>query len=71
MAPRRRPIPNNERVCLADMDPRQRGLFGAAWTLGYVAAFARGGVEAVHLGAATGPAGMIYRPTDYAAALFR
>src|SRR5215813_6605214 len=59
------PNPNNQRVCLAKMDPRQRGLFAAAWSLGYVAAFARGGVEAVSLGAPTGPAGMIYRRTDY------
>lgn len=59
------PNPNNERVCLARMDPRQRGLFGAAWTLGYVSAWAHGGLEAVTLGAATGPAGMIYRRTDH------
>jgi hypothetical protein len=59
------PNPNNNRVCLARMDPRQRGLFGAAWTLGYVAAFAYGGVEVVTMGAPTGPAGMIYRRTDY------
>jgi hypothetical protein len=59
------PNPNNNRVCLAKMDPRQRGLFGAAWTLGYVAAFAYGGVEVVTMGAPTGPAGIIYRKTDY------
>jgi hypothetical protein len=59
------PNPNNERVCLAKMDPRQRGLFGAAWTLGYIACFAYGGLEAITMGAATGPAGMIYRRTDY------
>jgi hypothetical protein len=58
--------PNNERVCLSKMDPRQRGLFAAAWTLGYVTAFATGGLEAITMGAATGPAGMIYRRTDYA-----
>jgi hypothetical protein len=57
--------PNNGRVCLANMDPRQRGLFGAAWTLGYIAAFAEGGVEAVTMGSATGPAGMVYRVADY------
>src|SRR5262249_16112072 len=55
------PNPNNQRVCLAKMDPRQRGLFAAAWTLGYVAALARGGVEAISMGAPTGPAGMIHR----------
>jgi hypothetical protein len=57
--------PLGGRVCLARVDPRQRGLFGAAWTLGYVAAFARGGVEAIALGAPTGPLGFIYRRTDY------
>jgi hypothetical protein len=62
--------PGNGRVCLADMDPRQRGLYGAAWTLGYVAAFAPGGLAAITLGAATGPAGMIYRRTNYAQPYF-
>jgi hypothetical protein len=56
--------PNNQRICLADRDPRHRGLFGAAWTLGYMAAFARGGVEAINIAAATGPRGLLYRPTD-------
>ena len=31
------PNPNNARVCLADMDPRQRGLFAAAWNVGLLA----------------------------------
>jgi D-apionolactonase len=56
--------PDNGRVCLADRDPRQRGLFGAAWTLGYMAAFARGGVEAITMAAATGPRGLLYSSTD-------
>lgn len=59
------PNPNNGRVCLSRMDPRQRGLFGAAWTLGYAAVFAKGGLEAVSLNAATGPAGLVYRKTDF------
>jgi hypothetical protein len=59
------PNPNNNRICLARMDPRQRGLFGAAWTLGYVAAFAYGGIEVVTMGAPTGPAGIIHRRMDY------
>jgi D-apionolactonase len=59
------PNPGNERVCLARMDPRQRGLFAAAWTLGYVATFARTDIESVALGAPTGPLGIIYRKTDY------
>jgi len=62
--------PGNSRVCLSDMDPRQRGLYGAAWTLGYVAALAPGGLAAITLGAATGPAGMIYRRANYAQPYF-
>ena len=58
------PNPNNERVCLARMDPRQRGLFGAAWTLGYIATLARTGVETIAIGAPTGPLGLIYCKTD-------
>ena len=62
--------PGNNRVCLADMDPRQRGLFGAAWNLGYVAAFAAGGLAAVSLSVATGPAGLIYRKAGFAQPYF-
>jgi D-apionolactonase len=59
------PNPDNERVCLARMDPRQRGLFGASWTLGYIATFARTDVESVAVSAPTGPLGIIYRKTEY------
>jgi hypothetical protein len=55
------PNPDNQRICLVRNDPRQRGLFGAAWTLAYVASFAPTGVEAVSLGAPTGPLGLIHR----------
>lgn len=37
------------RVTLNDNDPRQRGLFGAAWSTGVVARAAQGGVEALTL----------------------
>jgi hypothetical protein len=57
--------PDNGRVCLTDMDPRQRGLFGAAWTLGYVAAFSAGGVACLTMGGATGPSGIIYRKANH------
>ena len=60
------PNPGNGRVCLADMDPRQRGLFAAAWNVGLLSAFAKGGLDAVALGAVTGPQGVIYRKTSYA-----
>ncbi|MBI3674147.1 MAG: hypothetical protein HY245_12185 [Rhizobiales bacterium] len=58
--------PGNGRVCLSDMDPRQRGLYAAAWNVGYLAAASAAGLDAVALGAVTGPQGMIYRKTDYA-----
>lgn len=60
------PNPENQRLCLAEMDPRQRGLFAAAWTAGLVAAMARGGIDSMTLGAVTGPQGVIYRKMDHA-----
>ncbi len=60
------PNPDNVRVCLTKLEPRQRGLFAAAWTLGYIATFARTGVEAIAMGAPTGPLGLIYRKAEHA-----
>jgi hypothetical protein len=60
------PNPNGERICLVRMDPRQRALFGAAWTLGYIAALAPTGVSSISIGAATGPLGIIHRKSDHA-----
>jgi D-apionolactonase len=57
--------PDNSRVCLSDMDPRQRGLFAAAWNLGLVAAAAKGKVDAISLGSVTGAQGLIYRKASY------
>ena len=59
------PNPGNTRVCLAEQDPRQRGLFGAAWTLGYASAFAAGGVAALSFGGITGPAGIVATPAPW------
>lgn len=59
------PNPENLRVCLTKLDPRQRGLFAAAWALGYVATFAPTGIEAIALGAPTGPLGIIYRKSQH------
>ncbi|MGN6470157.1 MAG: hypothetical protein ACTHLC_11290 [Rhizobiaceae bacterium] len=64
------PNPDNRRVCLSRIDPRQRGLFNAAWMVGYAAALAKGGIEAIALGAPTGPFGHIYRRTDFAQPYF-
>jgi D-apionolactonase len=60
------PNPTNGRVALAYMDPRQRGLLGAAWNLGYVAHMARGHVDAVCLSAPVGEFGVVYARMDYA-----
>jgi hypothetical protein len=55
------PNPDNGRVCLSDIDPRQRGLFAAAWNLGYLSAAATAGIDTLALGSVTGSQGMIYR----------
>ena len=57
--------PGNGRVCLSDMDPRQRGLFAAAWSLGLVAAAAKGKLNAISLGSVTGAQGLIYCKSSY------
>jgi D-apionolactonase len=59
------PNPDNVRVCLTKLEPRQRGLFAAAWTLGYIATFARTGIEAIATGAPTGPLGIVYRKAEH------
>jgi hypothetical protein len=51
--------PNNGRVCLSDRDPRQGGLFAAAWNVGLVAAAVRNKVDAIALGSVTGAQGAI------------
>jgi hypothetical protein len=59
------PNPDNLRVCLTKLEPRQRGLFAAAWTLGYIATLAHTGIEAIAMGAPTGPLGIIYAKTEH------
>ena len=54
------------RVAMARVDPRQRGLLNAAWTLGYLAHAARHGVAALALSAPVGEHGIVYRRTDWA-----
>jgi D-apionolactonase len=53
--------PGNGRVCLSDRDPRQRGLFAAAWNVGLVAAAAQNKVDAIALGSVTGAQGAIHQ----------
>ena len=54
--------PGNIRQAMNRNDPRQRGLLGAAWTLGYFAHFARGGAIAVAFGGTTGASGLVHTP---------
>ena len=51
----------NVRMSFNQQDPRHRGLLGAAFTLGYVARLAYGGLEAVTIGAPVGEFGMAFR----------
>jgi len=52
--------PNNIRQAMNRVDPRERGLIGAAWYAGYLAHAARAGVDAVTLAATAGPSGIVY-----------
>lgn len=53
------PLPNR-RNAMARMDPRQRGLFGAGWTLGAIAAATEGGLAAITPAALAGEFGMAH-----------
>ena len=59
------PNPHNIRQAMNGMDPRQRGLFAAAWSVGFMARFAKGGASALTLGGGTGEFGIAYAKTDY------
>ena len=56
--------PHNGRVTMVRRDPRQRGLLGAAWHLGYAARMCEGGVDSVILGAAVGDYGLVHTPAN-------
>jgi hypothetical protein len=58
--------PQNIRQAMNRVDPRQRGLLGAAWYLGYFAHMARGGAMAVTLGGGVGPFGIVHAPAEHA-----
>jgi hypothetical protein len=51
--------PEQRRLTMARWDPRQRGLFAAAWATGILAAAAGHGVEALALAAPVGPFGLL------------
>ncbi|MDO8681838.1 MAG: hypothetical protein Q7R30_25285 [Acidobacteriota bacterium] len=51
------PNPDQRRLALTDADPRQRGQFGAAWTLAYAAAVVHAGLDVLALHHSHGPSG--------------
>ena len=57
--------PRNIRQAMNFNDPRQHGLLGAAWAIGYYARFARGGARAITFGGTTGPFGLLHTPQSW------
>jgi hypothetical protein len=53
------PNPDSRRITMVTEDPRQRGLFAAAWALGYWIRAAQAGIDALTLMAPTGPFGIL------------
>lgn len=53
------PNPHGGRVAASRVDPRQRGLFGAAWVLGFAARAAQEGIAAISLAMPAGPFGIM------------
>lgn len=51
--------PKQDRVCMTDDDPRQRGLFAAAWTVGFAANIASAGITRWVPAAFTGARGLL------------
>jgi hypothetical protein len=64
------PNPRQARVPLAEADPRQRGLFAAAWAVGVLAATEASAVESLCLAAPLGPFGVIYQKAAWPQPLF-
>jgi hypothetical protein len=57
--------PRNIRQAMNRIDPRERGLIGAAWYAGYLARAAHAGVDAVAVGAVAGPSGIVYTRQEH------
>ncbi len=62
--------PEQVRRTMAREDPRQRGLFAAAWAVGVLAATEGRQVEALCLAAPSGPFGIVYAPQPYSQAYY-
>ena len=57
--------PDNSRIAMARMDPRQRGLINSAWTTGYASHMIRGDVDCLNLHAPTGEFGIFNHPESW------
>jgi len=60
------PNPGNQRLTMVRIEPRHRGLFGAAWHLGYFSEVARGGLEAATMASPAGEFGIVYTRLPHA-----
>jgi hypothetical protein len=60
------PNPDNQRITMARIEPRHRGLFGAAWHLGYFSEVAGGGLEAATMASPAGEFGIAYARLPHA-----
>jgi hypothetical protein len=60
------PNPDNRRLAMSAVDPRERALIGAAWYAGYLARVVEeNGPDIVTMAAPVGPAGIAYAPGDW------
>ncbi|NQV98137.1 MAG: hypothetical protein HQ483_00430 [Rhodospirillales bacterium] len=59
------PNPEGNRVTMVRLDPRQRGLLGAAWYLGYIARMAEAGVDVLSMASPTGEFGVIHQQMEF------
>ena len=64
------PNPDNDRITMVRIDPRQRSLLGAAYYLGYVARMAAGDLDQVALASPVGEFGIIYHKMEWGQAWF-
>lgn len=62
--------PHQARIPMARIDPRQRGLFGAAWAVGALAATEGHCLSSVALAAPVGPFGIAYRGAEWPQPLY-
>jgi hypothetical protein len=58
--------PKGIRQAMSRVDPRERGLIGAAWYAGYLARAAAGGVDAITLAATHGPSSIVFAKQAHA-----